>query len=86
MKRYNQVRDGSYEPRSEMVEEDNGDWVWYEDVEHLEAINAELLEALEWLVKIQSIVSIPEAMHRPTYQKAVEQARSAIAKAEGDEK
>ena len=40
MKRYNQVRDGSYEPRSEMVEETDGDYVEYEDA-------AELLDACE---------------------------------------
>lgn len=51
------------------------------DVDQLEATNAELLEALEWLVTIQSIVSIPEAMHNLTYQRAVEQAEAAIAKA-----
>lgn len=45
----------------------------------------ELLEALEWLVTIQSIVSIPEAMHSRTYQIAVEQARAAIAKAKGEQ-
>lgn len=35
MKRYNQVRDGSYEPRSEMVEERDGDWVWWDDLDEL---------------------------------------------------
>lgn len=70
---------------------ENGMVCYYMDVERLEAQCAklesecaELLEALEWLITIQSIVSISEAMHRPAYQKAVEQARAAIAKAKGE--
>ena len=51
MKRYNAVQGGVYD-NSVMVEENDGDWVWYEEVEHLEAINAELLEALESVVAI----------------------------------
>lgn len=35
MKRYNQVRNGTYEPRSEMVEETDGDYVLWEDVERI---------------------------------------------------
>lgn len=41
MKRYNAVQGGVYD-NSVMVEERDGDWVWYEDVE---AKCAELLEA-----------------------------------------
>lgn len=55
------------------------------EVEQLETMNTELLEALEWLVTVQSIVRVPEAMHSRTYQIAVEQARAAIAKAKGEQ-
>lgn len=43
MKRYNAVQGGVYD-NSVMVEEKDGDWVWWEDVE---AQRAELLEALK---------------------------------------
>ena len=36
MKRYNAVVGGVYD-NSVMVEETNGDWVWYEDIEALES-------------------------------------------------
>ena len=45
----------------------------------------ELLEALEWLVSIQFLAGAPEAMHKLTYQEAVEQAEAAIAKAKGEQ-
>lgn len=51
------------------------------DVDKLEARNAELLEALKKMLSIQCYVNY--AMHRPKYQKAIEQAKTAIAKAEG---
>lgn len=44
MKRYNSVYAGSYTKPHEMVEENDGDWVWFEDVE---AQFAELLDACE---------------------------------------
>ena len=57
MKRYNSVYDGVYTKPNEMVEEANGDWVRWEDVEALEALEdkcaeleakcAELLKGLE---------------------------------------
>ena len=43
MKRYNAVVGGVYD-NSVMVEEPDGDWVWWEDVE---AQSAELLDACE---------------------------------------
>lgn len=68
MTRYNAVRGGVYD-NSVMVEENDGDYVWYEDVEHLEAINAGLLEALE-------MIATNNELH---------QIRAAIAKAKGEQ-
>lgn len=91
MKRYNQVRNGSYEPRSEMVEERDGDWVWWEDVEtqcakleskcaELETKCAELLEAatnaLWWWDSGNKISPKPSDI--------IGRLRSAIAKAKGE--
>lgn len=78
MKRYNQVRDGSYEPRSEMVEETNGDWVWYEDVE---AQCAELLEASEAIVARMDSALWQWDLHTCIL---VGRLRAAIAKAKGE--
>ena len=74
MKRYNAVQGGVYD-NSVMVEEDDGDYVWYEDVEHLEDINAEMLKLLEqWH-------SIAEEY---TSYALVGETRAAIAKAKGE--
>ena len=82
MKRYNAVQGGVYD-NSVMVEENDGDYVWYEDVEHLEAINAGLLEALELLIaNVHSCASCayPTTEERDAWAKA----RAAIAKAKGE--
>lgn len=81
MKRYNSVYAGSYTKPHEMVEENDGDWVWFEDVEHLEAINAELLEAVESL--IANVYSCACTMPTKEEREAWDKANAAIAKAEG---
>ena len=76
MKRYNAVVGGVYD-NSVMVEERDGDWVWWEDVEAV-------LEALEYAVNIYgrfgAVVNEP---HNPG--EWIELARAAIAKAKGEE-
>lgn len=76
MKRYNLLDGESYGKRYQMAEESNGDWVWYEEVEHLETINAELVEACEGLLGL--------AERHGWLHVAVNAARSAIAKAKGE--
>lgn len=77
MKRYNAVVGGVYDP-SVMVEEKDGDYVWYEDVERLEAINAELLEALE------EIMNQTDQRSNYLIDHVYLIARAAIAKAKGE--
>ena len=85
MKRYNSVYDGVYTKPNEMVEEANGDWVRWEDVEaqcaELEAKCAELLEALEGMLRgflvTQSLSDYP--IYAPCNKAA-----AAIAKAKGE--
>lgn len=56
MKRYNQVRDGSYEPRSEMVEETDGDYVLWEDVEALlEELTRKLNKDWQYVRELQAM-------------------------------
>ena len=90
MKRYNSVYDGSYTKPHEMVEEKDGDWVKWEDVEalkekcaELDSKCAELLQALQTAIalygKFGAIVNDP---HAPG--EWISQARAAIAKAKGE--
>lgn len=81
MKRYNAVVGGVYDP-SVMVEENDGDYVWYEDVERLEAINAELLEASEAIVARWDSPLWKDQPHTGTF---IDQLRAAIAKAKGEQ-
>jgi hypothetical protein len=74
MKRYNQVHNGTYEPRSEMVEETLGDWVWWEDVEML-------LEAAEDIVTRWDSPLWKMEQHTGVF---IDRLRNAIAKAKGD--
>lgn len=69
MKRYNAVSGGVYD-NSVMVEETNGDWVWYEDVEAL-------LNRLIAMLKMADLY-IVEGTPK------IDRNFSAIAKAEGD--
>ena len=89
MKRYNSVYDGVYTKPNEMVEEANGDWVRWEDVEaledkcaELESKCAELLEALEGIAGLFErddwIYVGLSIKHR------IIAARAAIAKAKGE--
>lgn len=84
MKRYNQVRDGSYEPRSEMVEEIDGDYVLWEDVDakcaELESKCAELLEAAKNIVGCWDGSDWEWDEHIAIL---IDRLRAAIAKAEG---
>lgn len=77
MKRYNLLDGEVYGKRYQMVEERDGDWVWYEDVE-------DILEALEYAVNIYgrfgAVVNEP---HNPG--EWIEQAKAAIAKAKGEQ-
>ena len=85
MKRYNAVQGGVYD-NSIMIEEDDGDYVWYEDVEQLEALNAELLEALETLETIR--LAVPGCIcYDQLESERIAWAKSdaAIAKAKGDQ-
>ena len=63
-----------------MEKRDDGDWVDYEDYERLAAINDELIEALEAIVKHQSSVGGKLAVFSGT--RAI--AKSAIEKAKHD--
>ena len=76
MKRYNAVVGGVYD-NSVMVEEKDGDWVWYEDAERLIAAAPELLEALEALQ--------PYVLHLPDGAPIKETIRAVIAKAKGEQ-
>jgi hypothetical protein len=82
MKRYNQVHNGTYEPRSEMVEETLGDWVWYEDVERLVEERQDLLEALIYCRHKIAHINEGSELYSPCI--AIEIADDAIAKAKGD--
>ena len=79
MKRYNAVVGGVYDP-SVMVEENDGDYVWFEDVEDrlekLEGMNAELLRALETLTQ--------DLINGAVWSETKNKARAAIAKAKGE--
>lgn len=74
MKRYNAVQGGVYD-NSVMVEERDGDWVWWEDVEAV-------LKALEYAVNIYGRFDavVNEPYHPGEW---IEQAKTAIAKAKG---
>lgn len=76
MKRYNLLDGESYGKRYQMVEEKDGDWVWYEDVEAV-------LEALEYAVNIYGRFGavVNEPYHPGEW---IEQAKTAIAKAKGE--
>lgn len=84
MKRYNAVQGGVYD-NSVMVEEKDGDWVWYEDVEaqcaELETKCAELLEASEAIVARWD--RWKDQPHTPAGV-FIDQLRSAIAEAKGE--
>lgn len=84
MKRYNAVVGGVYD-NSVMVEERDGDWVWWEDVE---AQYAELLEALEDMLSGWRYIQ-QDPTHRGIYgvgwERAQRLAEAAIAKAKGEE-
>ena len=80
MKRYNLLDGEVYGKRYQMVEETNGDYVWFEDVEDrlkkLEGMNAELLRALETLTQ--------DLINGAVWSETKNKARAAIAKAKGE--
>lgn len=85
MKRYNSVYDGVYTKPNEMVEEANGDWVRWEDVQHV-------LQLLSDSIKLTGDVCVIERqggeiiIRRPYgYRQWITKARAAIAKAKGEE-
>lgn len=77
MKRYNAVVGGVYD-NSVMVEETDGDWVWWE---HVEAQCAELLEASEAIVARMDSGLWQWDLHTCIL---VGRLRAAIAKAKGE--
>lgn len=85
IQRYDLLDGDSYGKRYQMVEETNGDWVWYEDVEaledkcaELESQRAELLKALKRLLGgWQNDID--------TLNKAIDFAHNAITKAKGEQ-
>lgn len=78
MKRYNLLDGESYGKRYQMVEEKDGDWVWWEDVE---SQFAELLEASEAVVARWDSPLWKDQPHTGVF---INQLRNAIAKAKGE--
>lgn len=74
MKRYNSVYAGSYTKPHEMVEEKDGDWVWYEDVE--EMVEAAKAVVAQWETPNWNLTEHTGSL--------IYRLRAAIAKAEGD--
>lgn len=60
MKRYNSVYAGSYTKPHEMVEENDGDWVWFEDVENLQDLHAALSVHAMKMLEALRYVATPE--------------------------
>lgn len=73
MKRYNAVQGGVYD-NSVMVEETNGDWVWYEDME-------EMVEAAKAVVAQWETPNWKLTEHTGSL---IYRLRAAIAKAKGE--
>ena len=74
MKRYNAVVGGVYD-NSVMVEERDGDWVWWEDVE-------EMVEAAKDVVARWDSPLWKDQPHTGVF---IDQLRAAIAKAKGEQ-
>jgi hypothetical protein len=85
VKRYNSVYDGVYTKPNEMVEEPNGDWVRWEDVEQVLQLLSDSIEVTGKVGGIERqggeiIIRRPDG-----YRQWITEARAAIAKAKGEE-
>lgn len=75
MKRYNLLDGESYGKKYQMVEEKNGDWVWYEDLE----------EMVETAKDVIARWDSPLWKDQPHTGVFIDKLRAAIAKAQGDQ-